>query len=171
MWMIRIGLQSDRPERTDPGLRAGVWIETYKDLAPLDRRVATEGPTNDLSGAPGGFSVRSRQCWPPCRCANIVQTRSNGDSNFSGQPFVTIGGGAFPLPRPAQPETLTATRVAIKAMSTLFIGSSPFYTPRDAHFVPRCTVGRPLPSMVHCLRGRWATSKGIVSWGTQLGVR
>ena len=49
--MIRIGLQSDRLERTGPGLRAGAWIETYKDLAQLGRRVATEGPTNDLSGA------------------------------------------------------------------------------------------------------------------------
>jgi hypothetical protein len=52
----------------------------------------------------------------------------------------------LPLPMPAQPATLTATRVATKAMSTFFIGS-PFFTPRDAHLVPRYPVGRPLPSM------------------------
>ena len=43
-------------------------------------------------------------------------------SNLSDQPFVTMGGGALPLPTPTQPATLTATRVATKAMSTFFIG-------------------------------------------------
>src|ERR1700720_4619516 len=33
-----------------------------------------------------------------------------------------MGGGALPLPMPTQPATLTATRVATKAMSTFFIG-------------------------------------------------
>src|SRR4029079_8522622 len=52
-----------------------------------------------------------------------AQNRSSRISN-SGPPLVTIGGegGAFPLPKPAQPETLTATRVATKANSTFFIG-------------------------------------------------
>ena len=44
------------------------------------------------------------------------------DSDLSGQPFVTIGGGALPLPMPTHPATLTATRVATKATSTFFIG-------------------------------------------------
>jgi hypothetical protein len=43
-------------------------------------------------------------------------------SNLSDQPFVTMGGGALPLPTPTQPATLTATRVATKAISTFFIG-------------------------------------------------
>jgi hypothetical protein len=47
---------------------------------------------------------------------------SNGISNLSDQPFVTMGGGALPLPMPTQPATLTATRVATKAISTFFIG-------------------------------------------------
>jgi hypothetical protein len=96
---------------------------------------------------------------------------SNGISNLSDQPFVTMGGGALPLPMPTQPETLTATRVATKAMSTFLHWSSPFFTPRDAHFVPRCTIGRPLPSMVHRFRRQWGTSKETVSLGTQLGAR
>src|SRR5205085_4238328 len=87
------------------------------------------------------------------------------------QPFVTMGGGALPLPMPTQPETLTATRVATKAMSTFFIGVPLSFTPRDAHFVPRCTIGRPLPSMVHRLRRWWGTSKGTVSLRTQLGAK
>ena len=94
--------------------------------------------------------------------------------NLSGQPLVTMGGGALPLPlpMPAQPATLTATRVATKATSTFFIGIPLCFTPRDAHFVPRCTVGRPLKPMVHRLRRQWGTSKGTVSLGTQLrGVR
>src|SRR3974390_1118056 len=74
--------------------------------------------------------------------ANNVQTRSNGLDD-RGQPLVTMGGGALPLPMPTQPETLTATRVATKATSTFFIGIPLSFTPRDAHFVPRCTVGRP----------------------------
>ena len=81
-------------------------------------------------------------CWrSPCRCANNVQPGAI-DSDLSGQPFVTIGGGGLPLPMPTHPATLTATRVATKATSTFF--HSPFFTPRDTHFVPRCTVGRPL---------------------------
>src|SRR6516225_277767 len=94
------------------------------------------------------------------------------DRNLSGQPLVTMGGGALPLPMPAQPATLTATRVATKATSTFFIGIPLSFTPRDAHFVPRYTVGRPLKPMVHRLRRQWGTSKGTVSLGTQLrGVR
>ena len=94
------------------------------------------------------------------------------DRNLSGQPLVTIGGGALPLPMPTQPATLTATRVATKATSTFFIGIPLSFTPRDAHFVPRCTVGRPRKPMVHRLRRQWGTSKGTVSLGTQLrGVR
>src|SRR3974390_1563597 len=53
--------------------------------------------------------------------ANNVQTRSNGVDD-RGQPLVTMGGGALPLPMPTQPATLTATRVATKATSTFFIG-------------------------------------------------
>ena len=75
------------------------------------------------------------------------------------------------MPMPTQPATLTATRVATKAMSTFFIGVPLIFTPRDAHFVPRCTIGRPLPSTVHRLRRQWGTSKGTVSLGTQLGAR
>ena len=50
--------------------------------------------------------------------------RKQRDSNLSGQPFVTMGGGALPLPLPipTQPATLTATRVATKTVSTFFIG-------------------------------------------------
>jgi len=94
------------------------------------------------------------------------------DRNLSGQPLVTMGGGALPLPMPTQPATLTATRVATKATSTFFIGVPLSFTPRDSHFVPRCTVSRPLNPMVHRLRRQWGTSKGTVSLGTQLrGVR
>jgi hypothetical protein len=71
----------------------------------------------------------------------------------------------LPLPIPAQPATLTATRVATKATSTFFIGTPLSFTPRDSHFVPRCTVGRPLkPNGSR----QWGTSKGTVSLGTQL---
>ena len=50
--------------------------------------------------------------------------------------------------------------------------SSPFFHARDSHFVPRCTVSRPLNPMVHGLRRQCGTSKGTVSLGTQLsGVR
>src|SRR6516165_4479319 len=51
--------------------------------------------------------------------------------------------------------------------------SSPFFHAHARHtFVLRCTVGRPPKPMVHRLRGRWGTSKGTVSLGTQLrGVR
>src|SRR5436305_10077656 len=44
-------------------------------------------------------------------------------SSFSDQPFVTIGGGALPLPlpMPTHPETLAATRVATSAIRTFFI--------------------------------------------------
>jgi hypothetical protein len=78
----------------------------------------------------------------------------------------------LPLPMPTQPATLTATRAATKATSTFFIGIPLSFTPRDAHFVPRCTVGRPRNPMVHRLRRQWGTSKGTVSLGTQLrGVR
>jgi hypothetical protein len=74
----------------------------------------------------------------------------------------------LPLPTPTQPATLTATRIATKATSTLFIGIPLSFAPRDAHFVPRCTVGRPPKPMVHQLRRQWGTSKGTVSLGTQL---
>src|SRR6516164_6761833 len=102
--------------------------------------------------------------------ANNVQTRSNGLDDRR-QPLVTMGGGALPLPMPTQPETLTATRVATKATSTLFIGVPLSFTPRDSHFVPRCTVSRPLNPMVHRLRRQGGTSKGTVSLGTQLPSR
>src|SRR6516225_9137809 len=82
-----------------------------------------------------------------------------------------MGGGALPLPMPTQPETLTATRVATKATSTFFIGVPLSFTPRDSHFVPRCTVSRPLNPMVHRLRRQGGTSKGTVSLGTQLPSR
>jgi hypothetical protein len=49
--------------------------------------------------------------------------------------------------------------------------SSPFFTPRDAHFVPHCTVSCPPQSMVHRLGKEWGTSNRTVSFGTQLGVR
>jgi hypothetical protein len=52
-----------------------------------------------------------------------AQIRNSRGSNASGQPFVTTGGGALPLPKPAQPETLTATRVATKANTSFFIGA------------------------------------------------
>ena len=95
------------------------------------------------------------------------------DRNLSGQPLVTMGGGALPLPlpMPAQPATLTATRVATKATSTFFIGVPLSFTPCDSHFVPRCTVSRPLNPMVHRLRRQWGTSKGTVALGTQLPSR
>ena len=110
----------------------------------------------------------SGHCWRTCMVvANNVQTRSNGIDD-RGQPLVTMGGGALPLPMPTQPETLTATRVATKATSTLFIGVPLSFTPRDSHFVPRCTVSRPLNPMVHRLRRQCGTSKGTVSLVTQL---
>ena len=102
--------------------------------------------------------------------ANNVQTRSNG-VDARGQPLVTTGGGPLPLPMPTQPATLTATRVATKANSTFFIGVPLSFTPCDSHFVPRCTVSRPLNPMVHRLRRQWGTSKGTVSLGTQLPSR
>ena len=100
--------------------------------------------------------------------ANNVQTRSNGVDD-RGQPLVTTGGGALPLPMPTQPETLTATRVATKANSTFFIGVPLFFHAHARHtFVLRCTVSRLLNPMVHRLRRQWGTSKGTVSLGTQL---
>ena len=47
-------------------------------------------------------------------------------SNLSDQPFVTMGGGALPLPMPTQPATLTATRVATKAIRTTSSLEFPF---------------------------------------------
>jgi hypothetical protein len=92
---------------------------------------------------PESGAHNSGHCWRTCMVvANNVQTQSNGVDG-SGQPLVTMGGGALPLPMPTQPETLTATRVATKANRTFFIGVPLSFTPRDSHFVPRCTVGRP----------------------------
>ena len=134
-------------------------------------------------------ALRIREITAPCNfpqrttTADIVGDHHAGaptmsrpeqrDRNLSGQPLVTMGGGALPLPlpMPAQPATLTATRVATKATSTFFIGIPLSFTPRDAPFVPRCTVGRPLKPMVHRLRRQWGTSKGTVSLGTQLPSR
>ena len=123
-------------------------------------------------GSSGGLSARSGHCWPPpYRCANNAQARKQRDSNLSDQPFVTMGGGALPLPMPTQPATLTATRVATKAMSTFFIGV-PLSSRHAMHTscLAAPLVG-PLPSMVHRLRRQWGTSKGTVSLGTQLGAR
>ena len=94
------------------------------------------------------------------------------DSDLSGQPFVTMGGGALPLPlpMPTQPATLTATRVATKAMSTFFIG-----VPLSSrHAMHTSCLAAPLVARcrrcVHCLRDRGALWKGTVSLGTQLGA-
>src|SRR5262249_18591298 len=44
--------------------------------------------------------------------------------------------------------------------------SSPFFTPRDAHFVPRCTVGRSLPSMRSLPPGTVGHfGRGLCPWG------
>src|SRR2546423_7066431 len=95
--------------------------------------------------------------------ANNVQARKQRDSNLSGQPFVTMGGGALPLPlpMPTQPATLTATRVATKTVSTFFIGV-PLFHAREVHFAPRCTIRRALPSMVRHSR---PLRRGLCPWG------
>jgi hypothetical protein len=48
---------------------------------------------------------------------------ATGVAHASVQPFVTIGGGALPLPTPAQPATLTATSVASNANASFFIAA------------------------------------------------
>jgi hypothetical protein len=93
--------------------------------------------------------------------ANNAQPSAMGISNFSGQPFVTIGGGALPLPlpMPAEPATLTATRVATKAMT-----ASPHAMHTSCLAVPLVARCR---QCVHCFRRLPATSKETVSVGTQ----
>jgi hypothetical protein len=110
--------------------------------------------------------VRSGHCWPPPdRCANNAQARKQRDSNLSDQPFVTMGGGALPLPMPTQPATPTATRVATKAMSTFFIG-----VPLSSrHAVHTSCLAAPL--VVRC--PQWFTAsvdsralrRGVCPWG------
>ena len=119
-----------------------------------------------------GFSVRSGHCWPPpYRCANNAQARKQRDSNLSDQPFVTMGGGALPLPMPTQPATLTATRVATKAMSTFFIGV-PLSSRHAMH--TSCLAA---PLVVRC--PQWFTApvdsgalrRGLCPWRHSLGAR
>jgi len=95
--------------------------------------------------------------------ASNAQVCKQRDSNLSGQPFVTMGGGALPLPlpMPTQPATLTATRVATKTVSTFFIGV-PLFHAREVHFAPRCTIRRALPSMVRHSR---PLRRGLCPWG------
>src|SRR3974390_2723468 len=71
-----------------------------------------------------------------------------------------MGGGALPWPMPTQPATLTATRVATKAMSTFFIG-----VPLSSrHAMHTSYLAAPLVARcrhcVHCLRRRWGTLEG-----------
>jgi hypothetical protein len=117
---------------------------------------------------PESGAHNSGHCWRTCMVvANNVQTRSNGVDG-SGQPLVTMGGGALPLPMPTQPETLTATRVATKANSTFFIGVPLSFTPAIHTSCLAAPLVAPLNPMVHRLRRQCGTSKGTVSLGTQL---
>jgi len=83
------------------------------------------------------------------------------DGNLSGQPLVTMGGGALPLPlpMPAQPATLTATRVATKATSTFFIGIPLFHATRYTlraslhRWSPAEANGSPAPETVGHFKG------------------
>src|SRR6516162_10005431 len=97
--------------------------------------------------------------------ANNVQTRSNGLDD-RGQPLVTMGGGALPLPMPTQPETLTATRVATKANSTFFIGV-PFLS-RPTRFTLRASLHRWSPRRTQWFTGSGdsaALQRGLCLWG------
>ena len=162
-----------------PSLRLGFFLScemlAWRHRGPKEapaRGQPSRGATLPGNAACGSTAHNnSGHCWRTCMVvANNVQTRSNGLDD-RGQPLVTMGGGALPLPMPTQPETLTATRVATKATSTFFIGVPLSFTSRDSHFVPRCTVSRPLNPMVHRLRRQWGISKGTVSLGTQLPSR
>jgi len=137
-------------ERSIPTARGGEWSATQvmRLLAALSRapsqreRAAEEigrATTKAYRSSPAGNlklclfpesgAHNSGHCWRTCMVvANNVQTRSNGVDG-SGQPLVTMGGGALPLPMPTQPATLTATRVATKANSTFFIGVPLSFTP------------------------------------------
>ena len=136
------------------------------------RRKPGEACALTRSAHRAGFSVRSGHCWPPpYRCANNAQARKQRDSNLSDQPFVTMGGGALPLPMPTQPATLTATRVATKAMSTFFIGV-PLSSRHAMH--TSCLAA---PLVVRC--PQWFTAsvdsgalrRGLCPWRHSLGAR
>ena len=109
----------------------------------------------------------SGHCWRTCM---VAPTMSRPEQRGMRQPFVTTGGGAlpFPLPMPAQPATLTATRVATKAMSTFFIGV-PLFSRHAMHtsclaalLVARCR------QCVHCLRRQRALQTGLCPRGHSL---
>jgi hypothetical protein len=113
----------------------------------------------------------SGHCWrPSCRCTNNVQTRSNGIEAYLVNPCSRWAGGPCPCPcRCQRSQQRLPQRESRPKRRVLFSLEFPcLFTPRDAHFVPRCNVGRPLKPMVHRLRRQWGTSKGTVSLGTQL---
>ena len=87
-------------------------------------------------------------------------------------PWSRWAGGPYPC-RCRRSQQRLPQRESRPKRRVLFSLEFPFsFTPRDAHFVPRYTVGRPRKPMVHRLRRQWGTSKGTVSLGTQLrGVR
>jgi hypothetical protein len=104
--------------------------------------------------------------------ANNAQARSNGIATYQVNPLSRWAVGPCPYPcrcrRSQQRLPQRELQPKRRVLSSL---EFPFLHATRCTFVPRCTIGRPLPSMVHCLRREWRTSKGTVSLGTQLGTR
>src|SRR5262249_15619142 len=82
------------------------WISAHEYRGRYSQACTRRRQTPIAAGSPRS-QVTSGHCWRTCMVvANNVQTRSNGLDD-RGQPLVTMGGGALPLPMPTQPETLT----------------------------------------------------------------
>ena len=137
------------------------WISAHEYRGRCSQACTCRRQTPIAVGSPRS-QVTSGHCWRTCVVvANNVQTWSNGLDD-RGQPLVTMGGGALPLPMPTQPETLTATRVATKANSTFFIGVPLFFHAHARHtFVLRCTVSRLPNPMVHGSGDSRALQRGL----------